>query len=137
VVEPSPRAEGTRVLIVEDDPGIAQTLRRTLRRRGYEAAIVPDGDRALARLAAATFAAVVTDLRLDHGPGGDLVRALRRQPGFRPWVLYTGIPAAGEDGHHPAGAFGVLFTGGVGEELLRAVEAACRAATPVWRARCA
>ena len=138
VVEQLPRADLARVLIVEDDPGIAQTLRRTLRRRGYEAAIVPDGDRAWARLQQGGFAAVILGVRLTRCDGRDLRSAIGRLEGFRPLVLYAGAPdPAAAEGLEQKGVSRVLMQGGVGEELLRAVEAACRATTPVWRARCA
>ncbi len=64
-----------RILVVEDDPAISDTIATALRREGWEA--VPAGLIAQARPLAASCAAVVLDVSLPDGSGLDLCRELR------------------------------------------------------------
>jgi len=64
-----------RILVVEDDPAISDTIATALGREGWEA--VPAGLIAQARPLAASCAAVVLDVGLPDGSGLDLCRELR------------------------------------------------------------
>ncbi len=67
-----------RVLVVEDDPTVAQVLELALKRAGYEVFLVQDffsGKEALAE----PWDAVVLDLNLPGGFGLDLLRHLRQE----------------------------------------------------------
>lgn len=69
-----------RILVVEDDAGIAGGLRANLQQRGY-AVDVCDGVAAAWRaLRAERFDAVLLDLGLADGDGGELLRSLRLSP---------------------------------------------------------
>jgi hypothetical protein len=66
------------------------------------------------------------------------MREVQSLEGFRPWVMYTGVP----DPLAPrwcgqSGVFCVLVKGTSTKELLRSVEDACRTASWSGRARCA
>jgi DNA-binding response OmpR family regulator len=66
-----------RVLVVEDDPAVAQVLELALRRAGHQVHLArdfPAGKRALAE----PWDAVVLDLNLPGGFGLDLLRHLRQ-----------------------------------------------------------
>ncbi|MDT0184857.1 response regulator transcription factor [Microbacterium sp. ARD31] len=71
---------GRRILIVEDDDGIAVPLERTLAREGYEVERVAEGARALER-SGDGFDLVVLDLGLPDMDGLDVCRRLR-EDGF-------------------------------------------------------
>jgi len=69
---------GRRILVVEDDDGIAVPLLRTLAREGYDVDRVADGAQALER-ADADVDLVVLDLGLPDMDGLDVCRRLRDQ----------------------------------------------------------
>jgi len=68
-----------RVLVVEDDDEIAQTLQRSLRLEGYEVRIASDGVAALDDAHAFLPDLVVLDLGLPRLDGLDVARTLREQ----------------------------------------------------------
>jgi two-component system, OmpR family, response regulator MprA len=68
-----------RVLVVEDDDEIAQTLQRSLRLEGYEVRIASDGVSALDDAHAFLPDLVVLDLGLPRLDGIDVARTLREQ----------------------------------------------------------
>lgn len=67
----------TRILVVDDEEGLARTLAITLRARGYTVAVALDGASALAEAAHAPPDLVVLDLGLPDIDGVDVVRGLR------------------------------------------------------------
>ncbi len=66
-----------RILIVEDEPNIVESLRFILERAGFDVEIVSDGAESLRRLARQRFAAVVLDIMLPGMNGFDVLRAIR------------------------------------------------------------
>jgi two-component system response regulator MprA len=66
-----------RVLVVEDDDEIAQTLQRSLRLDGYEVRIASDGEAALHQAAAYNPDLVILDLGLPKLDGIEVARRLR------------------------------------------------------------
>jgi two-component system, OmpR family, response regulator MprA len=66
-----------RVLVVEDDDEIAQTLQRSLRLDGYEVRIAADGQAALDQAAAYHPDLVILDLGLPKLDGIEVARRLR------------------------------------------------------------
>ena len=77
-----------RVLVVEDDRDIADVLRRSLGREGYEVRLAADGEAALAGAADFTPDAVVLDLGLPKLDGLEVARRLRRD-GDVPILMLT------------------------------------------------
>jgi DNA-binding NtrC family response regulator len=127
-----------RVLIVAGDSAMGQEICRNLRAKGYQAEGVFDGRQALTRLQREDFAAVVAEMSTAKTPDLDLVRAVQGLDGFRPWVMYTGVPdPSTARWREPRGVFCVLMKGAPSRDLLWSVEAACRAASRIARARCA
>ncbi len=78
-----------RILLIEDDPGLAKGLESVLADDGHEVALVPRGDDGLKRATRDEFDVVLTDLRLPGLSGLDLVRELHRAKPRLPIVLMT------------------------------------------------
>ena len=72
---PTPAA---RLLVVDDEPGIASLLRDMLEDAGHEVAVAGSCAEALEMLSLAGFDAIVSDLRMPGGDGARLWRSLRR-----------------------------------------------------------
>jgi two-component system, OmpR family, catabolic regulation response regulator CreB len=66
-----------RILIVEDEPGIADTLQYALRTDGFEPAWVATGEEALAQMRSQVPALVVLDVGLPDINGFELIKKLR------------------------------------------------------------
>ena len=66
-----------RVLIVEDEPGIADTLQYALRTEGFEPAWVATGEEALAQVKAQAPALVILDVGLPDTSGFEVFKRLR------------------------------------------------------------
>jgi DNA-binding response OmpR family regulator len=77
------------VLVVEDEPAIADVVSRYLRRAGYETAIAATGRAALRRGEAAPPDVVVLDLMLPDIDGLEVMRRLRRGDRRRAIILLT------------------------------------------------
>lgn len=67
-----------RILVVEDDEGIAQGLRLTLKQRGYAVDVCDGVESAWAALHLEAFDLVLLDLGLSDGDGADLLKRLRQ-----------------------------------------------------------
>jgi DNA-binding response OmpR family regulator len=66
-----------RILVVEDDPRLADMLSEYLGQAGFRVAVAPLGRAALERLSTAEYDAVVLDLMLPDMDGLDVCRQLR------------------------------------------------------------
>ena len=67
----------TRILVVDDEPGLRQALVINLRARDYQVVAAPDGTAALEAAAREPPDAVVLDLGLPDMDGTDVIRGLR------------------------------------------------------------
>jgi DNA-binding response OmpR family regulator len=66
-----------RVLVVEDDPGVAGGIVRGLRDAGFEVELATNGKDGAKRALAGSFAAIVLDLMLPEQSGFDMLEQLR------------------------------------------------------------
>lgn len=88
------------ILIIEDDPDIAENLRYNLEREGLKAHVAETGDKGV--LAAldptATPALIILDLMLPGMSGMEICRRLRREPATRrtPIIMLTAKTAEGD-----------------------------------------
>ena len=82
-------SEGAKILLIEDDSGISDTLQRVLAGEGHEVAVEKRGDDGLARAARDSFNVVITDLRLPGLGGLELIRQLRAAQPRLPIILTT------------------------------------------------
>ena len=71
---------GARVLIVEDEPSIVESLRFILERAGHEVQTVTDGNAALALLRRRPADAVILDLMLPGPSGFEIFKQIRADP---------------------------------------------------------
>ena len=81
-----------KILLIEDDPGIRDTLQRVLVEEGHEVAVEERGDTGLQRASRDAFNLIITDLRLPGLGGLELVRQLH---GIRPRLPIILITAFG------------------------------------------
>jgi two-component system NtrC family response regulator len=70
-------ADGKRILVVEDDPGLRFTMTDALEEAGFAVVGAGDGTEAIRVLAAETFDVVLTDLRLPGRDGLEILRVAR------------------------------------------------------------
>jgi CheY-like chemotaxis protein len=78
-----------RILIVDDEPQVANTIRLLLEIGGHKIEIVEDAERALAVFEPGKFDLVITDLSLPKMNGTDLARAIRAHAATQPIILIT------------------------------------------------
>jgi CheY-like chemotaxis protein len=92
-----------RILVVEDEPALAQILEAFLvAAGGYEVVVAHSGQEALARCAEAAPSLVLVDLELPDIDGAELVRRIREQ--------VRDLPAVACSGKRPESAAGAGFT---------------------------
>ena len=70
---------GNRILIVEDEEALADSLRYNLEREGFVVTVAPDGRRATERFRAERPALVILDLMLPEVSGLDVCRMIRAE----------------------------------------------------------
>jgi two-component system response regulator MtrA len=78
----------SRVLVVDDDPALAEMLTIVLRGEGFDTAVVADGTRALPAVRELRPDVVLLDLMLPGMNGIDVCRAIRAESGV-PIVMLT------------------------------------------------
>jgi len=74
--------EGTRVLLVDDDPAMLRLLEVNFRLEGFAVESATRGDEALAIAAASPPAAVLLDMMMPGMDGAEVCRRLRALPGL-------------------------------------------------------
>jgi two-component system response regulator QseB len=78
-----------RILIAEDEPGMASFLEKGLSSRGYATKVVSDGDGAIAIASDEDFDLLVLDLGLPDTDGLSVLRELRRRGERLPVLILT------------------------------------------------
>lgn len=78
-----------RVLIVEDERGLAGALRRGLREEGFVADLAADGATGLAMASYGGYDVVVLDIMLPVMHGYDVLRRLRERQVWTPVLMLT------------------------------------------------
>src|SRR5918992_309961 len=84
------------ILLVEDKDSLRRVLRLTLEHAGYSVAEAADAREAAAEVARAPFRLVLTDLRMPHGSGMDVLRAARAADPDVPVVVMTAYGSINE-----------------------------------------
>lgn len=85
-----------RLLIVEDETDLAQSLARSLREEAFAVDLVSDGHAALARLSEPGYDAVVLDLMLPGLDGARVLEAMRRAHARVPVLVLTARDATSD-----------------------------------------
>jgi two-component system response regulator HydG len=70
-------SEPATLLVADDDPGLRESLERTLTREGYRVILASDGNAALERLQAGGIDLVLTDLKMPGLTGIEVLRAAK------------------------------------------------------------
>jgi DNA-binding NtrC family response regulator len=77
------------ILLIEDDPAIASSLKKVLLSEGYDVSTASRGDEGLKQARDASFAVVITDLRMPGLNGLELVEQLHQAKPKQPILLMT------------------------------------------------
>lgn len=80
-----------RILVVEDEPQLARTLKENLELEGFQAEIAPTGERALELLGYRVFHLVVLDLLLPGMSGFEVCREMRKRGSRMPVLMLTAL----------------------------------------------
>ncbi|HEY3933574.1 MAG TPA: response regulator transcription factor [Gemmatimonadales bacterium] len=116
-----------RVLIVEDDPALADLLRRTLREAAMAADIAPNGGEGLTALAVNEYDLAVLDVSLPDIDGFEVCRRHRERGGRTPILMLTARAGLDDRIHGlDAGADDYLSKPFAIEELLARLRALAR-----------
>jgi two-component system response regulator RegX3 len=78
-----------RILLVDDDPGIRDTVSATLRLEGFDVDVAETGEAALARTADDVFDMLILDVMLPGISGTELCRKLRADGNGVPVIMLT------------------------------------------------
>ncbi len=92
----TPSPARPRVLVVDDDKAVRESLRRSLEFNGYEVVLAADGAEALAGIAAAAPDVVVMDVMMPRLDGLETTRALRTAGNDLPILVLTARDAVGD-----------------------------------------
>jgi CheY-like chemotaxis protein len=82
-----------RILLADDEETFLQSTAELLRREGYVCETVTSGDEALARIAAAPFDLLISDLEMPGNTDLALVRQIAETAGGLPVIILTGFPS--------------------------------------------
>jgi CheY-like chemotaxis protein len=90
MTDQSPSRSPARVLVVEDELGIAQMLTDVLEAYGYEVESAANGLLALAKIEARAYDLIISDLRMPELDGVGLYRQIKqRQPELLSRLLFV------------------------------------------------
>jgi DNA-binding response OmpR family regulator len=82
-----------RILLADDEPTFAEATADLLRREGFEVETVSDGPSAIARVRAAPFDLLISDLEMPGNSDLELVKQVAEESGGLPIIILTGYPS--------------------------------------------
>ncbi len=84
------------ILVVDDEPDVAQFLADELQDAGYKTGLAHDGVEAVMRVLDGGWDGVVMDIRMPHLDGINALRLLRRIAPHLPVIMFTGQAGQGD-----------------------------------------
>lgn len=83
-----------RILVVDDEPGIQQSLAMLLGFDGHQVQVAGSGEEALEKFSVGAFDMVITDFSMAGMKGDELAAALKNLDPTLPILLLTAFPPA-------------------------------------------
>jgi DNA-binding response OmpR family regulator len=80
----------TRILYMEDDPGLARLLQKILQRRGFVVDVAANGEEGVAIATASPYDILLVDYNMPFQGGIDVIRALSSKKALPPTIMVTG-----------------------------------------------
>jgi two-component system response regulator HydG len=115
-------SEPATLLVADDDPGLRESLQRTLNRAGYKVTLASDGRAALEQLQSGGIDLVLTDLKMPGLTGLELLRAIKAIPMDLDVILLTAFGTVEEAvSAMKDGAYDFITKPFRGEQLLKVV----------------
>ncbi|MGZ4437687.1 MAG: response regulator transcription factor [Oryzihumus sp.] len=93
---PTTEQQTQRILVVDDDRAVRESLRRSLEFNGYDVSLASDGAEALAAIAGAAPDALVIDVMMPRLDGIETTRALRSAGNDLPILVLTARDSVGD-----------------------------------------
>jgi DNA-binding response OmpR family regulator len=85
-----------RILIVEDDPGVAEVMRLALSRQGWQALVARDGFEGVERALETDYDLILMDHRMPRVPGPEAARRILDARPDQSIAMVTGTPTDDE-----------------------------------------
>ncbi len=104
----SPTLNEKLILVVDDDPDICAAVGSVLKEAGFEICAASNGMEAIRYLATHQIKAVVTDVRMSHGNGFELLDIVRTHFPKLPLFFITGYDDVTEEDAVNKGAYGLF-----------------------------
>ena len=87
-----------KIMIVDDDPHVIESLGNILRDAGYQVIAIEDGETALAKAQTELPSLIILDLMMPRMPGLEICKALKNDIAIRyiPVIMLTGKTKEGD-----------------------------------------
>jgi len=89
-----PPVKGKRILVVDDEPAVCESIRMLLSYDGHEVETASSGQEALAKFDPKKIEVVFTDFSMPGMKGNELAAELKRRSPQTPVILLTAFPPA-------------------------------------------
>ena len=86
-----PDITNIRILYMEDDPGLARLLQKTLQRRGFVVDVAANGEEGLTMVKRSPYDLLLVDYHMPFQDGIDVIRTLSAQGALLPTIMITGV----------------------------------------------